>query len=330
MCVLILPSFMVRVVASNHLFGEKLFMSCMGTYVTTVMAMLQFVCGANIETGFALQMMEVLIVISNVVSRHPDNKNLLACLAQPLTQALASILVSLPSNPTVNPPEAAPCDVSSHTGTPAQTDSAALPHTQIGWHCQTSVLEPAADDSSARRQMRSMSALTAHFNQINASSMLTAQLKGKQATPANTPQQSLHETHTASKAESPQHPEADNSRTFDSAKSSDWTERKLVDSSQKPETPQPPELTPDSNLTQKAVPIEGDGLPDPLEVQLARRFTYHVLLHLPAASLEDRQGFWVKHAVGLPELMQCCVEVAVMQSHQVSPCLVKQSSSICM
>ena len=56
---------------------------------------------------------------------------------------------------------------------------------------------------------------------------------------------------------------------------------------------------------------------DDTEAQLARRFAYHVLLHLPAAALKERQDVWMEHAVGLPPLMQSCLEVAAVQAPRV-------------
>lgn len=54
-------------------------------------------------------------------------------------------------------------------------------------------------------------------------------------------------------------------------------------------------------------------------MQLGRRFVYHLLLHLPVDVLRERQAFWMEHAVGLPQLMHCCLGVAVMQEPTVSP-----------
>lgn len=77
----------------------------------------------------------------------------------------------------------------------------------------------------------------------------------------------------------------------------------------------PPQDTASSQRAEssKRIEMREDG-----EVQLAWRFIYHLLLHLPVEVLRGRQDFWMKHAVGLPELMQSCIGVAVMQAPTVS------------
>ena len=59
------------------------------------------------------------------------------------------------------------------------------------------------------------------------------------------------------------------------------------------------------------------GVEEDVQVQLARRFIYHVLLHLPVEVLRARQAFWMDHAVGLPDLMQICLGLALLQAPQV-------------
>ena len=69
---------------------------------------------------------------------------------------------------------------------------------------------------------------------------------------------------------------------------------------------------------QRGEPSKGGKGHDDGVVQLARRFIYHVLLHMPVEVLSSRQEFWMKHAVGLPELMQSCLGVAILQVPGVS------------
>ena len=256
--------------------------------------------------------MEVLIAISNLVSQHTANRAILASLATPLTQALASFLCTLPCNSSSPSSDMATAHLPSQTQSPAaKNDSIEKPSISPAAHA-------AADDSALSKQRVMMSALTKQLRSPSRPSVLTAQLKGHMpGTSSHSDQQNTKPAeasaaavaHISQGSTPPQHPQSGLKPPANSAL--------RLEPGQMPEAE--PEISCGSSSPQRSESAESEGVhDDDLEVQLARRFTFHVLLHLPAASLKPRQATWMEHAVGLPELMQCCVEVAVEQAPRVS------------
>ena len=228
-----------------------------------------------------LQMIEVLIAMTNVVSQHAANQALLVPLSEPLTEALAAWLSTFPSitPEAANPPQSPLTSLPSCTGTSAQSDMTALKkNSSTGAEPNSTAPHTAAHDSSCNAQKLPTSALTSQLKMPKQPSLLTAKLRD--STPIKT--KTLDPSASASPSASVSLPHA-------------------AASTQRGET------------SKKSHRQEEDG-----EVQLARRFVYHLLLHLPVEVLRDRQAFWMEHAVGLPELMQCCLGVAVMQDPTVS------------
>lgn len=225
----------------------------------------------------ALQMIEVLIAMTNVVSQHEANQAVLGSLARPLSEALAAWLSTFPSTlQATDTPEASLTNVPG-ASTAAQTDSAAMRNNIIvEEECDGTAPHTAPHESSLMASKPATSALTARLKGQKPPSLLTSKLKGSMPTKGDTrdPSGSAHPSGPAQNTASTQRAESGKEST-----------------SKRPE----------------------DG-----EVQLARRFVYHLLLHLPVEVLRGRQDFWMEHAVGLPELMQSCIGVAVMQEPIVS------------
>lgn len=223
-----------------------------------------------------MQMIELLIAMTNVVSQHAANQALLVSLAEPLTEALAAWLSTSPSTTLKATDAAEPpmTKVPSCASTSAQSDMAATKNSSTGAKPQSTATHTAAHDLSCKAQKPVTSALTSQLKGPKQPSLLTAELKESTQPKAETRDPSVN----ASPSASPR--DAASTQRGESSKNS-----------QRQEEP---------------------------EVQLARRFVYHLLLHLPVDVLRDRQAFWMEHAVGLPELMQDCLGVAVMQEPTVS------------
>lgn len=225
----------------------------------------------------ALQMIGVLIALTNVVSQHAANQALLVSLAEPLLAALAAWLSTFPSTTTLettDAPEASLTSVPVNAST-AQSASAARENSRTKEESTSTPPPTVHYESSITAQKVATSALTARLKGPKQPSLLTAKLKGRsRPTKADT----LDPSASISLCGPPQD----------------------TVSSQRVEFSKRSERREDS------------------EVQLAKRFIYHLLLHLPVGVLKGRQAFWMEHAVGLPELMQSCLGVAVVQAPTVS------------
>ena len=223
-----------------------------------------------------LQMIEVLIAMTNVISQHAANQAVLVYLAESLTQALAAWLSTFPSMTTPDAPEASLTNVPVYAGTAAQTDLAAVTNSRTNEESTNTAPPTASYDSAVTAQNLATSALTARLKGPKQPSLLTAKLKGSMPIQAD--------TLGASASANPSCPPQATASTERAESSNNSTSQRHEDG----------------------------------EVQLARRFVYHLLLHLPVEVLRSRQDFWMEHAVGLPELMQSCIGVAIMQAPTVS------------
>lgn len=217
----------------------------------------------------ALQMIEVLMAMTDVVGQHAANQAQLVSLAEPLTKALAAWLSTFPlvNLEATDAPAASLTEGPSCGSTSTQSDTAALTNSSTWAEPKSTAHPTAAHDSSCNTQ-KTTCALTSRLKAPKQISLLTAQLRNTAPSKAETLAPSA-----------PPQGAASNQR----GKSSKKRQRHEDE-----------------------------------EVQLARRFAYHLLLHLPVDVLKDRQAFWMEHAVGLPQLMHCCLGVAVMQEPTVS------------
>lgn len=256
--------------------------------------------------------------MSNVVSQHPANQAILSSLANPLTQALASFLCTLPSKLIPLSSEMASAHLPSQCCTDTQTELLVEINNSTGKPSKTPAAQKAADDSLPNKQRMTMSALTEQLRSSRAASSLTAQLKGHATGNSSGPDQVNTRPGKASVATA-----AHMSQGSTSPQAPHSGSKQPANSALRLEIPHEPEAETEpsqgSSSIQRSKSAGSDGMHgDDLEVQLARRFTFHVLLHLPAASLKDKQALWMEHAVGLPELMQCCVDLTVEQAPRVS------------
>ena len=226
-------------------------------------------------------MVEVLIAMTNVVSQHAANQALLVSLARPLTEALAAWLSTFPLTlQTTDTPEASVTHVPLSASTAAQSDSAAMKQIRTAEESVGTALHTAPHEPSLMASKPASSALTARLKGQKQPSLLTAKLKGSM------PSATKAASQDPSGSANPSGPAQDTAST-------QGAESGKKSTSQRPK----------------------DG-----EVQLAQRFIYHLLLHLPVEALQGRQDFWMEHAVGLPELVQTCIGVAVLRGPTVSHC----------
>lgn len=262
-------------------------------------------------------MIAVLIALTNVVSQHATNQALLAALAEPLTQALAAWLPTFPKPPQIATPEASLTDGHSCARTSAQPDSAAVQNTKARGPTEGMTFETVIVDPSKKTQKPAKSALTIRLKGPKKPSLLTAKLKGtmlfEDAVPESHASAKPATSALASQLGGPQ------ATTLLTGNLKDNTpiEPDILNLSASEDSTEPRRRG--SASAQGGVSREwGVGLEEDMQGQLARRFTYHVLLHLPVEILKDRQAFWMEHAVGLPELMLNCLAVAAVQDPEVS------------
>ena len=275
-------------------------------------------------------MMEILIAMTNVISQHTTNQALLASLAEPLTSALASFLCALPVNSLSAASKASVTQDPVGVGTHACSSPAGLRQTQTQTQTPRQPHSRAAEQEAGAlmgsQPVPGMSALTMGLqchpfthHPTNRRSLLPARAHVKptlQKTALATHTARRQNTRARSHAHSrvPQRPStAAAFAAMHPLQSSDSTAPFELDfaNSVKPvesresvhgfELPQKP----DSAFGGDTVP--GAGSVDDLEALLAKRFTFHVLLHLPADIVRERAGLWMQHAWGLPKLMRSCL-----------------------
>lgn len=137
-----------------------------------------------------MQMIEVLIAMTNVVSQHAANQALLVSLSDPLTKALAAWLSTFPSSTleATHTPESPLTSVPSCASTSARTDIAALErNNSTGAEPNSTAPHTAAHDSSCNAQKLPTSALTSQLKAPKPQSLLTAKLKDSTPPRAKTP-----------------------------------------------------------------------------------------------------------------------------------------------
>ena len=231
-----------------------------------------------------MQMIEVLIAMTSVVSHHAANQALLVSLAEPFTEALAAWLSTFSSETlgTTDAPEPCLSNVPSSViaSAMAQSPSTASKNMRTAEESRSAAAHAALHDSTLAASKPAPSALTAKLKGPKQPSLLTARLKGPKQPSLLTAKLKGSMPNNADTQDPPQ-----------GTVSAQRAESSKKSASRRPE----------------------DG-----EVQLARKFIYHLLLHLPVEALRDRQDLWMEHALGLPDMMQSCLGVAVMQASTVS------------
>ncbi len=303
-------------------------------------------------------MIDALIAITNIVGHHPLNQALLASLADPLTDALASLLQSLP------PPSVTPTAVATATdpgSTPTQRADESLTgggllttHSHVsrnesqeegdvavGVHDQAR--RTPAGKSEQAGGTAAVSALTAQLKAAKLPSALTAQLQAtetheSQAT--ETHESQATETHESQAWPVPGDPKpavdtadgidaaaaataaaADQGPLIPDLRASEVDSASAIARAHGTDTPEP-SLLPDSSHghepSEGLDSLQGEALQAQKENRLARQFVYHVLMLLPAETVRQRAAFWMAHVAGVPEIQHICVKVAVVQDPQVS------------
>lgn len=261
-------------------------------------------------------MIEVLITMTNVITRHATNQALLATLAEPLTQALAAWLSSFPPLTDPSTSEGSLPELPSGARASAQSDSTAIQNTKTKGQPDSITFETAISDSLLKTEMPAKSALTLRLKGRKEPSLLTAKLKNTMPVEAEHPDPSAIGRPTTSVLTSELEGPKATALPTGSLQSTTPIEGDTLDPSAS-EDPATPPMQGSSSAQRGGAGEWSMGVEEDAQVQLARRFMYHVLLHLPVAVLRARQAFWMEHDVGLPELMQSCLGVAVLQAPEV-------------
>ena len=287
-------------------------------------------------------MIDALIAITNIVGHHPLNQALLASLADPLTDALASLLQSLP------PPSVTPTAVATATdpgSTPTQrADESLTGGGLLTTHSHVSRNESQEEGDVAvgvhDQARRTPAGKSEQAGGTAAVSALTAQLKAAKLPSALTAQLQATETHESQAWPVPGDPKpavdtadgidaaaaataaaADQGPLIPDLRASEVDSASAIARAHGTDTPEP-SLLPDSSHghepSEGLDSLQGEALQAQKENRLARQFVYHVLMLLPAETVRQRAAFWMAHVAGVPEMQHICVKVAVVQDPQVS------------
>ena len=287
-------------------------------------------------------MVQVLIAITNIVGRHPLNQARLASLATPLLESLASLLQSLPlpgpisgdtSRGTVTVPDSDPSPPLSARPTMDAVinmdESQAEGNIPIEVHSQARNITAKATGAVPQETGNTAAAVSVcrfQLDPVRPASALTAQLTGAVLLPAgalthNTTsaasaaaadvRSTASAADTAAAAAADADADADASTTIAPVRADQAGPRGSHDlpGQSTPHTPRAASASSQQHESQHGT-----------EIRLAKQFVYHVLMLLPAVFVRQRAGFWMENAAGLPDLLRCCIAVAVLQDPVVSYC----------